>query len=204
MESSEFEWQGGHPAANFANTLDERQSPMPKERLVDYAALVEFTCQAHLIDQATAQQLLKDAHVPASENVWVEAIQLREALYQILLAIAAGRPPDRALLSHLESQIGRATAARQLVLDGTSIRWVWKQPDALERPVWELALAAEDLLISDTLLRTRKCAAEDCGVVFVDDSRAGVRRWCSMATCGNRHKVRQFREVRRSSAGTKQ
>jgi predicted RNA-binding Zn ribbon-like protein len=41
--------------------------------------------------------------------------------------------------------------------------------------------------------RVRECDADDCQLVFYDDSRAGSRRWCSMQRCGNRAKVRTFR-----------
>lgn len=42
--------------------------------------------------------------------------------------------------------------------------------------------------------RIRRCAADDCDIVFHDESRTGTRRWCSMQRCGNRAKVRAFRE----------
>lgn len=51
-------------------------------------------------------------------------------------------------------------------------------------------LAAE----ADGAARIRRCAASDCGIVFHDESRTGTRRWCSMQRCGNRAKVRAFRE----------
>ncbi len=41
--------------------------------------------------------------------------------------------------------------------------------------------------------RIRRCAADDCRMVFHDESRTGTRRWCSMSRCGNRAKVRAFR-----------
>jgi len=41
--------------------------------------------------------------------------------------------------------------------------------------------------------RLRRCDAEDCRLVFHDESRTGTRRWCSMQRCGNRAKVRAFR-----------
>lgn len=41
--------------------------------------------------------------------------------------------------------------------------------------------------------RIRECAADDCELVFVDESRTGSRRWCSMQRCGNRAKVRAHR-----------
>lgn len=42
--------------------------------------------------------------------------------------------------------------------------------------------------------RMRRCDARDCRIVFHDESRTGTRRWCSMQRCGNRAKVKAFRE----------
>ncbi|RWZ64289.1 zf-CGNR multi-domain protein [Labedella populi] len=48
--------------------------------------------------------------------------------------------------------------------------------------------------------RIRECDGEDCSLVYLDTSRGGTRRWCSMSRCGNRHKVRTHRERRAASA----
>jgi predicted RNA-binding Zn ribbon-like protein len=42
--------------------------------------------------------------------------------------------------------------------------------------------------------RVRRCDAEDCRLVFHDESRTNNRRWCAMERCGNRAKVRAHRE----------
>ncbi len=41
--------------------------------------------------------------------------------------------------------------------------------------------------------RIRECSAGDCDLVYLDTSRSGTRRWCSMQRCGNRAKVRAHR-----------
>ena len=43
----------------------------------------------------------------------------------------------------------------------------------------------------------RICANDGCRWVFEDTSRGGRRRWCDMASCGNRAKVRRFRSRRK-------
>ena len=43
-------------------------------------------------------------------------------------------------------------------------------------------------------MRVRECAADDCSLIFYDESRSNNRRWCSMQRCGNRAKVRAHRE----------
>ena len=42
--------------------------------------------------------------------------------------------------------------------------------------------------------RLKVCPADDCQVAFYDESRNRSRRWCSMEACGNRSKLRAFRE----------
>ena len=51
--------------------------------------------------------------------------------------------------------------------------------------------SAGDLLAGPRLDRVRRCANPECGWLFLDDSRAGKRRWCSMSACGNRAKARR-------------
>ena len=62
-----------------------------------------------------------------------------------------------------------------------------------------IARDAIELLAGSTAARVRECAAPDCAFLFLDTSRAGRRRWCAMARCGNREHVRKHR--RRLSNG---
>jgi len=48
--------------------------------------------------------------------------------------------------------------------------------------------------------RIRICANDTCRWIFYDESRAGRRRWCDMATCGNRAKARRHRERQKETA----
>jgi predicted RNA-binding Zn ribbon-like protein len=54
--------------------------------------------------------------------------------------------------------------------------------------------AAIDLLTTDARQRVRVCADQSCAWLFIDTTRSGTRRWCDMKVCGNRNKVRRFRE----------
>lgn len=62
----------------------------------------------------------------------------------------------------------------------------------LARPHQALGTVARDavrLFGPDADGRIRECSADDCGLVYLDTSRSGNRRWCSMQRCGNRAKV---------------
>jgi predicted RNA-binding Zn ribbon-like protein len=56
-----------------------------------------------------------------------------------------------------------------------------------------IARAAVELLDETNTERIRECAADDCQLIFYDESRSNNRRWCSMQRCGNRAKVRAHR-----------
>ncbi|WP_433334411.1 CGNR zinc finger domain-containing protein [Spirillospora sp. CA-294931] len=58
------------------------------------------------------------------------------------------------------------------------------------RPAWEVARALVDLLGGAPPDRVRRCAGDACVLWFLDTSRNGRRRWCSMTGCGNRAKAR--------------
>ncbi len=63
-----------------------------------------------------------------------------------------------------------------------------------------LAREAVELFAANPTDRIRQCAADDCELVFYDESRSNNRRWCSMQRCGNRAKVRAHR-ARATPAG---
>ncbi len=60
-----------------------------------------------------------------------------------------------------------------------------------------MAREAVELFGAENTERIRECAADDCHLVFFDESRSNNRRWCSMQRCGNRAKVRAHRSRNR-------
>jgi predicted RNA-binding Zn ribbon-like protein len=51
--------------------------------------------------------------------------------------------------------------------------------------------SAGDLIVSPEGGRLRHCLNDQCGWLFMDDSKNGSRRWCSMRSCGNRAKAQR-------------
>jgi predicted RNA-binding Zn ribbon-like protein len=188
-----FEWDGNDPALNFVNTLDERLSPAPLERLESYEALVTFTRQAEIINARTASTLLAGTSIAAGRETVAAAVDCRETLHRVLKAGLAGRAPGETDLATLNSFIAETHAHRVLTASTRGIEWTWDEPLSPRRPLWELALAIERLLFHERKDRVRKCDSDECGTLFIDLSKTGLRRWCSMSKCGNRSKARRFR-----------
>jgi predicted RNA-binding Zn ribbon-like protein len=91
----------------------------------------------------------------------------------------------------------RPPLAPRLAADGNSTEPATRCP--VETCLATIARDAVELLTSPLARRVRECAADDCALLFVDVSRGGRRRWCSMQACGNRAKARGFRERTRGA-----
>lgn len=114
---------------------------------------------------------------------------LRAAITRAAYRRAAGRP----LSSRDLSAINAAAAAPPLVpVLRPNLARAYAEPTA-SAAFSTLARDAIDLFASQLTGRIRVCAAADCALLFVDTSRPGRRRWCSMQRCGNLAKVRGYR-----------
>jgi predicted RNA-binding Zn ribbon-like protein len=67
----------------------------------------------------------------------------------------------------------------------------WPSPESLLFP---LARSLGDLVCAEDFTYVKACEGPPCTLLFVDRTRGHVRRWCSMAVCGNRAKQAAYRE----------
>jgi predicted RNA-binding Zn ribbon-like protein len=178
IENIEF-W-GGDLALDFANTLEgARGEPPGKDHMTSYADLVTWTRRAGALPERARPR----------RGDLDRARELRAATYDVFAAQANGeRPPRGALRSLLAVH---ADAVREGTLEDGAWVWAGAHPD---RPLWPIAVAAVDLLRSDRLARLKLCG--NCRWLFVDRSRNGSRRWCSMDECGVHTKMRRYRARR--------
>ncbi len=134
--------------------------------------------------------VLETDQVTARSKDLPPAIELRESLWQLAQQRVAGEPLDAAHVAVVNAAAARRSIAPQLTLDGRG----WQPIRTTgSRALAALARDAVDLFAGPFAHRIRTCAAPDCGFLFVDSSRPGRRRWCSMQRCGNRTKVRTYR-----------
>src|SRR5215472_12456293 len=176
---------------DFANTLSYRGGD-PQESLHDFGELVDWCAANALLSADGCERALRwsDQHPEQTATIFAEAIAIREASYRIFFAIAARRtPPPRAVaaMNHaLEAAPARRVLARGNQGFGWQIDRVGFSAPALLGPVlW----SAGDLMVSPETIRLRHCSNDQCLWLFLDDSKNGSRRWCSMQACGNRAKA---------------
>ena len=182
---------------DFANTVSWRGSGAPVDHLQAYDDLIRFARQAKLVSAIDARRLRREARrrPDAATRALRHAVALREALYRIFGGLAAGRRPSSADLATLNAALPAALAQLYVVPEHDQFTWAWAgDAAALERLVWPVARDGAVFLTSVRLSRLRICANPRCRWLFVDVTRNGKRRWCSMAVCGNRAKVGRYRQ----------
>lgn len=199
-----FDLDTGVLALDFANTLDGRYDPQQHDRLGDYHALLVFSQLAGTLDDTGVDRLatLAATNPDTADLQLHDARALREAIFGVFAAVAAGEDPANDDLDALNRFHQRAMSQGRVVPVSDGFDWAWEDSDDLDRPLWPLVKSAVDLLLTGDQRRLRECAADDCGWLFYDTSRNQSRRWCSMQSCGNRAKVQQFRERKRGSGTT--
>ena len=197
-----FEFNSGRLCLDFANTVRARPLSDRIEYISKYEDLVSWARQATILTPGEAALLNEDAARrprPASEAL-AQAQTVREAIYGLFSARAAGLPAPSNDLRTLNRAIGRAMSRAGLVTTGGRFEWAWPEakPD-LDRVLWWVSRSAAELLTSADLPFVRECAGYDCGWLFMDTTKNRSRRWCDMSTCGNRAKGRRHYERKRAA-----
>jgi predicted RNA-binding Zn ribbon-like protein len=191
---------GGHVVLNFVNTITARNAE-PVDWLDGYPRLLEWAALTGEFAPTTLAALRRaSARDPKAEaSALRSAKHLRETLWDLLSATVEGRPLPTPALQHLQRHWKAAITNASLNPHGNHLTVTLDVgASRLEYISHVLALRAVALLETLPLDRTRICAGPQCGWLFLDSSKAGKRRWCDMATCGNAAKTSRYQQRRRA------
>lgn len=175
------EFYGDHPALDLMNTVMQINGG-PVDSWQSDADVMKWLAEAGFPAGASA---------PA--GLLAVARSLRETVRSLIQARKAGQKLDvaplNALLAHAHRHLELVPqAAGGLVAEA---RYAADTPQRLLAP---LAESAAQLLANGDFGLVRKCEDDQCSLWFLDRTKSHRRRWCSMALCGNRHKVASFRQ----------
>lgn len=178
-----FRFRGGSNAIDLCAALQARLSAAPRELLATPQDLARWLVSAGIAPSAPQ----------ATDADLVAARSLREAIY-ILAGRRSGVEADAARETLNEIAAGLPALPRLLKDGGVSLTG---SAGAL---LVTLAREAVQLFGSDAAELIRQCKSSTCTLYFIDTSRKGDRRWCSMAACGNKAKAAGFRQRKRGRA----
>lgn len=185
-EELRFIFVSGRPCLAFCATVGERWR-RGFERLRTPGDLARWYAQASVAS----------APVPVTGADLGHARALREAVYRIATALIGQRAPA----ASDEEIISLAAAAPPPVPRmGRGMSLTPAGPDPAASALSAVARDAIGLFTSPDAGRLRECASPECGLLFLDLSRPGRRRWCSSNACGSKARSAAYRQ-RRASAG---
>jgi len=178
----------GRLALDFANTS-------PTSRDLSWDEFVSFLLDAKLVTPERSAKLrpLLLSEPQAVEAILLKILRLREAFRAVFGSMVERKAFPRHWAEPI-NEILRVTEGHDELVpqeDGWRLQFIARE-EGLEWLLAAIARSAADLLVEGPEAPIRRCANPSCRLFFYDDSRTHRRRWCSMATCGNRHKVATF------------
>ena len=176
-----FRFRGGSNAIDLPATLQARLTESPRELLSAPSDLARWLVSAGMARSAP-KTTTKDL---------MTARALREAIY--VLAAGRGGAKTSAARETLNRIAAGTPAVPRLQDDGTV-----RLEGSAGALLVTLAREAVQLFGGDAAKLIRQCQSPTCTLYFIDTSRSGARRWCSMTACGNNAKVSEFRRRQRS------
>lgn len=201
-----LELLGGRLCLDFANTVDRSaRGERRHEYLSDYPDLVAWGRRVGVLADDEAGRLLEglESRTLDAEDVFCRALALRDAVQETFYAVAAGEEPPAPGLGVIEEEFREALAHSRITRGEDGFWWAGLAGGGeLGKMLWPVARSAEDLLTASMpseLERVKRCPGDEglCGWLFLDSTKNRTRRWCSMAGCGSRAKMRRFYRRRR-------
>ena len=181
---------------DFVNTDDVRRN-VRFDALREFETFVQWLEAANVVDGERASGLRRRAQQQPSgaAAALVDARRVRASLRALA---ERGNSTEKAridTLTEINRILGRSAGTRRLEPkdDGTFARSFVPVGDAFAGLMIPVVESAADALVIGELARIRRCADGRCPRVFYDGTKNGRRRWCDMATCGNRAKAARHR-----------
>jgi predicted RNA-binding Zn ribbon-like protein len=193
-----FLFVGNHLALDFLNTklvLAEG----PKELLPDVDALVRWLIASGVLTRQKGEALAKKwRDTPQATAYLRELLKFRERFRAVVIRQEAGLSASQTFIAELNSLLKQHPSVIALQRNGGKLdleaAFEPEKPNELWPPI---AIAVAGLLSDVSPVRLRKCEA--CIVHFLDTSKKGSRRWCSMNICGNKIKVAAYQQRKRAT-----
>jgi predicted RNA-binding Zn ribbon-like protein len=172
------------------------------DALHDFETFVAWLEAAAVLDLERAQGIRRRAlQQPAgAAATLVDARRVRATLRVLAERGTAAAQVRFDALSEINRVLGRSAGTRRVELrpDGSYARAFVPVGDAFAGLMIPVVESAADAMILGELGRVRRCADSRCPRVFFDRTKNGRRRWCDMATCGNRAKAARHRARRKT------
>jgi len=193
-----FLFVGNHLALDFLNTRPILTEG-PKELLPDVDALVRWLVASGVLTPQKGRILSRTWRDMPQASVFLrQLLKFRERLRAAVIRQEARLSVSDAFIAEINSLLKHHPGVIALQRKGKKLELEAASEPEKPNDVWApIAIAVAELLSDVSPGRLRKC--EGCIVHFLDTSKKGSRRWCSMNICGNKIKVAAYQQRKRAA-----
>jgi predicted RNA-binding Zn ribbon-like protein len=187
-----FPLLGGRLAIDFANIPSYPAAPAEH---LSWEELIVFLQASQIVSAERGSNLLalSGSDPEAAQTLLSRSIGLRDALRKAFQAIVKKEGIVRECIEPINEILRITEGHDEIVFEENTWKMEFKaREESLDWLLAAIARSAAEIIVEGTQARLRSCANPACGLFFSDKSRTRRRRWCSMAICGNRHKVASF------------
>jgi predicted RNA-binding Zn ribbon-like protein len=180
---------GGRLCLDFVNTTNWDGNNAIDDRLIGFSSILTWGARVGLIKfESNLIRMQERGGVEGGSDSKV--LRVKEFRYHLRQMLIGGDAPEDISVEALNGSLNPAInqtlkcvdQKMVLTLHETDLSWI----------LTPLGYSAVEILISPLRERVKKCPGSRCGWLFLDTSPNNRRRWCSMATCGNKHKAKNF------------
>jgi predicted RNA-binding Zn ribbon-like protein len=168
---------------------------LPIDWIKDGEGLLAWLEQSQCVPSEVLGAMRKLAIPGELDRLAAQARSLRE-WFRAFVRERKGRPLESADLVELEplnlllardEAIGKVVVYKHGAGGAFSLERSrrWTSPESLLLPIAEILAK---LVCEEDFTYVKACEGPSCMLMFADHTRGHVRRWCSMAACGNRAK----------------
>ena len=184
---------GGSPCFHFINTVHNWVDALVPDYLLSPIDIVVWAKKAEVLDAEQARSLEK--WTLSNRRHTMQGLSrakiLRGILHKIFYAISEQKRIDSDELQRFNSFLADLLPKMRLKNSRGKYVQYWDFPNQnVDVVLAPLVNDGYDLILSDKLDRIKNCPS--CGWIFLDTSKNGRRRWCSMKSCGSNVKALQW------------
>lgn len=202
LDTGKFYLVGNNLAIDLRNT-EIAVDGKPKDLLASFDDLVAWSVATGLLSAKEAKAGFV-AWQAQARDVLAEGVAFRSTLREMLTDIANGKAVKKSHVSTINERLKANRGHSELMPTDDGYEKLFRADFSdLRQILIAVAESAADLLAFGDLTLVRKCENPDCVLFFYDTTKNHKRRWCSMAACGNRAKVRAFYERKKQSTAQK-
>ncbi|WP_026702244.1 CGNR zinc finger domain-containing protein [Salibacterium aidingense] len=179
---------GGAAWINLVNT-----TYISNKQEVDILADASRTCE-----WLKENNVLRESDVPAlKDGEWRHSLinelhSLRQLCEMVLFDVEQKGVLSPDTTDQLKQLVERVNVSLTMDADDEKVELVSEGITTEDHVLFKIVASIFDTLNSTSIRRIRKCEHQECRLHFVDTSKSGKRRWCSMELCGNRKKAAEF------------